>query len=210
MSKPQILEELSILTSETNPTQFFYEKISEAQKNQNVKLSENVEFYLVNLMCDQVRMVEESGSFENDCLALLLKKALESSAQEQFALFKKIGDRSLYVSGFFQEYFNNKTFGVDYYMAMGASAYGQLASLVRVGSSTYASTMGQIYQEMSSSFNRSVDILLYVSEQANHQEHERDLLSVYTAWASTKSSYLRKSLQARGINPVSDTYRRVQ
>ncbi len=37
------------LTS-TNPTTFFFEKVTSAQQKQGTKLTENVEFYLVHLL----------------------------------------------------------------------------------------------------------------------------------------------------------------
>jgi tRNA(Ile)-lysidine synthase len=64
-------------------------------------------------------------------LALILKKALESPPAERVALYKKIADTSLYFSGFFQEYFNKKSFDIKYYVTMGESAYQELAHLLK-------------------------------------------------------------------------------
>ena len=133
----------TILKTETNPLQFFHEKVIESQAKQHLKLSENVEFYIVQLLCDHVRTNNTTTS--EDCLALILKKALESSYAEKVTLYKKLADDALYFSGFFQEYFNNKSFNIRYYVDMGESAYGELSSLMR-GKSSYNSTMSQIYK----------------------------------------------------------------
>ncbi len=194
-------------SNDLNPMQFFHEKIVEAQEKNHSKLTENVEFYLVNLLCDYVRSHPESK--EESCLALLLKKALESSPLERVPIYKKIADNSLYFSGFFQEYFNNKSFNVRYYVSMGESAYGELASLMK-GASSYQATMAQIYKEMSKSFLQAVDILLHIAENTHAQDQMRSNLSLYDAWLSTSSPKIQKELFRRGIHPVAGSHKKIQ
>lgn len=181
----------AIWMTEINPTRYFHEKVVEAQERQQLKLTENVEFYIVNLLCEYVRIAESDDTEE--CLALILKKALESSFIEKVALYKKLADTALYFSGFFQEYFNRKSFDIKYYVTMGESAYSQLSYLLK-GKNTYHATMSKIYQEMSSSFSNAVDILLDISEQTTHNENARSILSIYDAWLNTESTKLEKEL----------------
>lgn len=189
-----------------NPKHFFHQKVVEAQKKNNLKLSENVEFYIVNLLCDYVRIEHTNDS--DDCLALLLKKALESPFLEKIALYKKLADTALYFSGFFQEYFANKSFDIKYYITMGESAYGELSCLMRK-KSTYNLTMSKIYKEMSQNFLSSVDVLLYISDQSNPNKAQRSTLSIYDAWLCTDSAQLEKELRERGIHPIKVTHEKV-
>lgn len=191
-----------------NPTLFFHEKIIDAQAQQNIKLSENVEFYLVNLLCEALR-VQDDSTQDNGCLALILKKALESPHSEKVLLYKKLADTALYFTGFYQEYFNNKSFDIKYYVTMGESAYAELASLMR-GKATFNATMSQIYKEMSSSFLLSMDVLLHVSEKTFPATQPRQLLSIYDAWLQTSSPKLEKDLYAQGVMPVPMPLRKVQ
>lgn len=191
-----------------NPTLFFHEKIIDAQAQQNIKLTENVEFYLVNLLCEAIRVQDDSAQ-ENGCLALILKKALESPHNEKVSLYKRLADTALYFSGFYQEYFNNKSFDIKYYINMGGSAYAELANLMR-GKATFNATMSQIYKEMSDSFVISMDILLHVSEKTFTASPPRHLLSIYDAWLQTSSAKLEKDLYALGITPVPTPIRKVQ
>lgn len=184
---------------EVNPKIFFHEKVLEAQKKQNVKLTENVEFYIVNLLCEYVRVNEFDNS--EDCLAFILKKALESPFPERIFLYKKLADTALYFSGYFQEYFTNKIFDIKYYISMGESAYGELSGLMRQ-KNTYSLTMSQIYKEMSLHFMQAVDVLLYISEQTNQNQSQRSTLSIYDAWLNTQSNHLEKELIERGVHPV--------
>jgi len=192
--------------TEVNPTQFFHEMVVEAQERQRLKLTENVEFYIVNLLCGYLR-ASDSDSNE-DCLALILKKALESSHSEKIALYKKLADTALYFSGFFQEYFNRKSFDIRYYVTMGESAYNELSNLLK-GKNTYQETMSTIYYEMSKNFTVAVDILLDISEQTTSQNNERTILSLYDAWLNTASPKLEKELFHRGVNPIKVSTRKV-
>lgn len=191
---------LDLWTDPQNPADFFRQRIVAAQERQNLKLTENVEFYLVNLLCNYVR-VTESKVTDEECLALLLKRALESSPTEQTVIYKHLADTALYFSGFFQEYFNNKSFSVGYYVSMGESAYGQLASMLRRKSS-YEVAMSEIYSELSKAFPKAVDVLMDVSEHTSGQGHNRDIMSLYNAWLDTASVKIEKDLRAKGIHPI--------
>ncbi len=195
-----------IWMTDLNPRQFFHEMVVDAQERQGLKLTENVEFYIVNLLCAYVRASENDDT--EDCLVLILKKALESPHNEKIALYKKLADTALYFSGFFQEYFNKKSFNIKYYVNMGESAYNELSNLLK-GKTTYQETMSKIYYEMSCNFNIAVDILLDISEQTTQSGHERSLLSIYDAWLNTNSAKLEKELLLRGVNPIKVSTRKV-
>lgn len=195
---------VQLWTSDVTAAGFFHEKVVEAQERQKLKLSENVEFYVVNLLCE---FVTNSSSSDDDCLALILKRALESSPGEQITLFKRLGDTALYFSGFFQEYFNRKCFDVGYYVTMGESAYGQLASLMRKKSTA---TLSEVYAEMSQQFTAAVDVLLDVSEHTAHATNPRTTLSIYDAWLHTASEKLQRDLRKRGIYPVKSSKKMIQ
>ena len=175
--------------NETNPVSFFQEKVHEAQKRQGVLLSEDLEFYLVNLLCHFIYQSE----FSKNCLALIFKQAIESEDKEDRALlFKELGDTALYFSGFFQESFQRKTYDLSYYISMGSGAYLQLSNV------TPHKNLSQTYQKIGEGFVEAMDILTDVSEQT----HQRSTLSIYTSWQSSGSNLLRNELFKRGVIPV--------
>lgn len=196
------------LMNSGDPRDFFYQEVKKAQKKQSIQLTENVEFYLVQLMCDFIR-VNEQNCFD-ECLVILLKKALESLPNEKIALYKKLADTSLYFCGFYQDYFANKSFDIKYYVSMGESAYLALSQLMTGKKTTYHTTMSQIYKEMSESFLHSIDILLCISEQTNQSKHARSILNIYDAWINTESEKLARDLLDRGIIPLPELLRKVQ
>lgn len=69
-----------------DPQAFFYHAVKNAQTRQSIRLSENVEFYLIQLLCSFIRANTHNSI--DDCLVLLLKKALESLPNEKIILYK--------------------------------------------------------------------------------------------------------------------------
>ena len=188
-----------------NPTEFFREKVSSAIGNQKLELNEEIEFYLVNLLCEFINpekinsVMEEMNVLETP-LALILKKALESPQQEeQIKLYKVLGDTSLYVSGYFQDFFNRKTYDIDYYITLGSNAYNNVSSLMRDGFK--GNQFPQIYHSLSHNFPMLVEVLAEVADLLGNSENA-NLLALYDRWTKNQSERLRKKLEESGIEPI--------
>ena len=102
------------------PAEFFRSKVIKAAEQQEIVLSKEVEFYLVNLLChfidpDRYFKLDDDIDLFDTPLAFILKKALEAPPEKQLVIYKFLGDVSLYMSGYFQDYFNNKTFDINYF-----------------------------------------------------------------------------------------------
>lgn len=190
-----------------DPHLFFYDAIKKAQTKQSIQLSENVEYYLVQLLMNFIRADEQNSL--TDCLIIMVKKALEGLPNERIVLYKKIGDIALYVCGFHQDYFANKSYDIKYYISMGSAAYKNLSNLM-LGRSTYQNTMAQIYHDMSSHFLNAIEILLHISENMHHNGHQRSTLNIYDAWLNTESKKLCQDLLDRGIIPTKIGAKKIQ
>jgi len=195
------------LKESSDITGFFYTAIQGAQKTLAIKLTENVEFYLVNLLCDFIRIEEHTAFAES--FVHLMNKAVESMNAEKIVIYKKIADNALYFSGYYQEYFSNKSYSIKYYISMGRSAYQTLSSLMHE-QTTYCKTMSKIYAEMSEHFLAAVDILLLVSEKTFHTKKSRSALNIYESWLDTESKKLEIDLLEKGIIPLRNTNKKVQ
>ena len=181
-------------------TEFFREGISEAQERQKVALSGEAQFYVVNLLVGFFRTEKlfdgASGEHRDEPLALTYARALEAEGpNERYVLLKDIGDRSLYVSGFFPESFRRKMIDIDYYIAMGERAYAYVSSI------TTRDVFSEMFGELSEKFPRLVDVIGEVSE-ASGVTSDRDLLRLYERWLATKSGRLLEKLKNEGILPV--------
>ena len=194
-----------------SPQEFFHGKITEASRHLNVKLEEHVEFYLVNLLSQFVKTTAVSGDEDDDILstplALMLKRALEAPTDRQPHLYRRLGDASLYVSGFFQDYFNRKTFDINYYMTMGASAYEQASSLTR--GQTRDDGLHETMDSLSRNFIQVVDVVAQASDSSAMQQ-DSSLLVLYDRWNRSGSERLRVLLEDKGIHPIRVPFRQAQ
>lgn len=184
----------------TQPQEFFKELVTEALSHQKLLTQPETEFYLVNLLnhfmtTDRLYTRDAKGEHKEASLALMLKEALEQRApQIQSALFKKIGDFSLYVAGFFQDSLNRKLVDVDYYIDMGGSAYLQVAERAE------EDVRRDLYLELSQKFSGFVEVLAEVSDKTSSKT-EHDILRLYEVWVRTRSERAAKVLQEAGILP---------
>ena len=107
------------LTVVAQTQDFFRELLIEALGKQKVTAQPETEFYLVNLLnrfisTESLYASGPDGASKGGALALLLKEALEQPKPRQGALFKHLGDVSLYTAGFFQASLSRKLVDVDY------------------------------------------------------------------------------------------------
>jgi hypothetical protein len=105
---------------------------------------------------------------------------------------------ALFISGLFSNSLNRKLVDVDYYIAMGGGAYGQLSSsLTRTAHET---ALARVFDELSAKFQELVDALAEVGEDANFS-NDSDLLRSYELWVRTGSTRAEQQLRRRGIHP---------
>lgn len=186
------------LTLIAQPEAFFHELVTEAMGRQKLSVTPETEFYLVNLLnrfmsTEQLFPRDENGSPRQEPLAFMVKEALETTEpQTQAALFRRVGDVSLYMAGYFQDSLNRKLVDVDYYIDMGGSAYQNAAAR--------AETLRRTFAELSEKFSRFVDVLAEISEKT-FPKSEKDLLRLYDVWLKTRSDRAAKALQEAGIVP---------
>jgi hypothetical protein len=200
------------LDLDVKPQEFFREKITAAIAKQRVTVTDDVEFYLVNLLCEFIApgkldtIQGELNALETP-LALMLKNALEAPPTTRMRIYKYLGDTSLYFAGFFQDYFNRKCFDINYYISLGASAYDNVSSLMRDQHSDAA--FAGMYGSLAAKFHQMVEIVAEASEMPGNVQ-PLDILATYDRWNRTNSERLRRKLNEQGIIPLPTPYREKQ
>jgi hypothetical protein len=169
--------------------EYFRELVGSSIQRQRVHVQELTQFYIVNLLA-HFQLYREGQ--EEEALALLLARALESQRTERAQVLKRMGDLSLYVSGFFSDSLNRKLVHADYYMAMGRRAYEALAALAG------AHGLGGVYDELAGKFARLVDVLNEVSERTAVTTNV-GLVKLYERWLRTGSERAAEMLRDRGV-----------
>jgi hypothetical protein len=174
-------------------TEYFRELVESAMLNQRVSAGELTSFYVVNLLTGFVHLDRSPAAGEEGPLGVRLARAMQDAGVAQRNGLKKVGDISLFVSGFFSDSLNRSLVDIDYYIQLGECAYGSLA---KRGEDTFT----DVFDELSGKFTVFVDVLSEVSERTALTSN-LDLLRLYEKWIRTKSRRSGDLLAARGIVP---------
>ncbi len=99
---------------------FFDERLADAVDAQGVELSTDSRRYLALLLVERKRSERLLTATDRpDTLAELHLAAATADRVRAMRLYRHLGDRALYVAGYFQESLKRKAVGVDYYADMG-------------------------------------------------------------------------------------------
>jgi hypothetical protein len=187
-----------------NLREFFRDSLHDALVRQRASVDDHTEAYVVNLL---TMFSRSEALFEATPLgprlrplALMLAEAAEaSSAEHRTHCLQRLGDVSLFVSGFFARGFARRLVDIDYHIAMGGRAYGTLAETCRDGARGRA--LRSVFAELAVKFQRVVDALNDVSEMA-HQHDHRDIMRQYEIWLKTGSPRAAGILRGLGVDPM--------
>jgi hypothetical protein len=178
----------ALLRNET-PTEYFRELVHAAMDHQHLAAGELTSFYVVNLLSGFIHCDRTSA----EPLGIRFAEALQAAGLAQRDGLRRVGDLSLFISGFFSDSLNRSLVDVDYYIQIGEAAY---ASLARQGDAA----LGDVFDELSEKFPAFVDILGEVSERSSINSNT-DLLRLYEKWLRTGSRRSGDLLASRGIVP---------
>jgi hypothetical protein len=189
-----------IMDLHLNVTEFFHGAVTTALKSKEVAASQATEFYLVNLLTEFM----SAQHLDDSPIALKMAQAKEAPTPEARArVLKEIGDTTLYMSGFFEESLTGRRGLVDpdYFISMGGSAYGQLASLATTTRSNAAQFFRAAYGELSQKFADFVAVLKTVRD-ATGLGSAPNLLKLCEEWVRTRSESSERRLRESGIVAV--------
>jgi hypothetical protein len=181
-----------------SPREFFVDRVEKALERLKFQPQPLSRHYLVDLLEHYMILTnlfpkdEETGKHKRETLAEIYLKAQNSPPPLRQDLLKKLGDSSLYISGFFGDSLNRKLVDIDYYVEMGGVAYGSLSS------SATDEQLAKVYGEFSSSFTAFVDVLTYISQESLIQTNG-DLLKLYDRYMATGSRLAEEQLVEKGL-----------
>jgi hypothetical protein len=179
---------------EGTPAEYFKDLVESALARQHIHAADLTEYYLVNLLCQYIRLDGASNlGDEGEPLAVRLARALESGGLEQRARLRSLGDFSLFMSGFFSDSFRRKLIDIDYYVSMGEYAYGSLGRREE-------DAFSEVFAELANKFVGFTDVLADISERTTLTSHS-DVLRLYEKWLRTGSERDGQRLVDRGILP---------
>lgn len=190
------------LETDLNLADYFGELVNGALCRQSVEIPPVAERYLVNLLLEYSRTEKLYSSKESGLegtVAFRWLRSLTARLTERIHSLKRLGDFTLYVSGFFPDSLNRQLVDVDYYMSVGESAYGYLSQIL--SGNDPGTESDELFGALSRRFGQLVDILSEVSERSEIAT-DTGLLRLYERWIRTRSRRLGQLLQDRGIFPI--------
>jgi hypothetical protein len=195
------------LTTNENLFDFFHERVDSAALQHGSPVSEEGVFYLSNLLVERGRVNEVKGP---GTLVELHALARESDRVRAIQAYRELGDRALYISGFFPGSVERRTISLQYYMEMGASAYDRLASILSAPQGMLFGeghkALDEIFGELACSFDNCSRILRQVRSEiqamATDEDNDQDVLALYEEWLATGSEVVADRLRALGVIPI--------
>jgi hypothetical protein len=177
---------------------FFRDLVARAIENQRAQVQPFTELYLVNLLheflaSEALYVQSEDGTWQQKPLAFLLKEALDEAGPARLRLLRRLGDTSLFISGFFPDSLARRSslVDVDYYIAMGGRAYDAVARHAMERS---------LWEELADKFRLLVDLLNEVSERTLAST-DAGVVRLYERWLKTGSDRLASLLVRQGVVP---------
>ena len=180
-----------------SPQEFFRELVSEAMSHRRLKVQAPTEFYLVSLLArflarEELFTESPDGTAGSEPLALVLLRALSEDRQRRYEGLRRLGDTSLFLSGFFGDSLARSSVDAAYYIAMGERAYDTLASSRGPAGAT------EIFGELAKRFEEFVDLFAEIAEMQELRSN-RGLVRLYERFLHTGSERVASQLRARGV-----------
>ncbi|MFL5299515.1 MAG: hypothetical protein ACJ79R_04120 [Anaeromyxobacteraceae bacterium] len=178
--------------------EYFRDLLVDALAHRQLRIQEATEYYLVNLLSENLQRErlfapEATGETGLEPLALILKRALEGDREARWRNLKRLGDTSLFVSGFFGDSLARSVVDLNYYIAMGERAYDALADEPRGPSGAQ-----ELFGELSERFPQFVDLFAEIAELSDLRSN-RGLVRLYERFLLTGSQRVAERLRERGV-----------
>jgi len=180
----------------SNFREHFEALVSEASRHLNQKPLPAVHNYLVQLLEYHVQTVHLFPKGQITLAELWLEAQNATDGTLQREKLKALGDRALYISGYFSESLQRKVVDVDYYINMGELAFGHLSDLSKT------ETQGRVYRTLSKKFPRWVEIINFVALRS-FPHSDTGVLRLYEKYLKTGSELARTQLVERGVVAIS-------
>jgi hypothetical protein len=189
------------LVHKQTPTEYFKELVESSLSRQHVRAGDLTEVYLVNLLCQYVRVDASPNQVDDEQpLGLRWMRALESGGYEQRVRLRGVGDWSLFMSGFFSDRFTRRSIDIDYYRGLGERAYASL-------SQSEDEAFAEVFGELSRKFVGFMDVLADISDRTGLAS-ATEVMRLYEKWLRTGSERDGQRLVERGILPNQSIGRR--
>lgn len=197
------------LIEQRAPRALFAELVAGAVEETRVAASPLAITYLVELLDSHVRVQDAATDDppEEPTLAESLLRARQEQGATRVRRLRNLGDRALFVAGYFGDSLQRSLVDIDYYGDVGRSAYAQVAA--SLAHQVRDQAWRGLYSELAQRFDRFVDVLAEVGDRTR-STRGIDLLRLYERCLRTGSPRDRRRLLRRGYLPPAGGSTRLQ
>lgn len=182
---------------ERTPTRaLFAQLLSQALGDTGMRPSPMATAYLIELLDERVRATPPDE--DPATLAEAWLEARRTSGAARIGRLRRLGDRALFVSGYFAESLLGGVVSGSYYRAMGRSAYASLAASLAPGAQEPG--WPRLFEELADRFAELALLLGEVGDRA-HRVRPEWLLGLYERYLCTGSARDRRRLVRAGCLP---------
>lgn len=157
--------------------------ITEAGAASSIKLSEDLESYLVFLLMRFTHHPE----IANALLALDFLRNIKKVKNENWQILKDIADKCLLFAGLFPGMAKRRRVRISYYVSLGQNAYDSLAHFDH-------HQMSALFSKLSQHFIGLMDVLQFI-QNYTRKPAMLDLLATIDLWHDTHSISARKTVE---------------
>ena len=194
-SRPPEPRELCLGTS---PRALFAQLVSQALGETGVQPSPMATAYLIDLLGERVRADAEQAAAT---LTEAWAAARQASGAARIGRLRGLGDRALFVAGFFGESLDRRLVSRRYYRDMGRSAYSAVAAgLAGRAGGGEGPGWPELFEELADRFPELMAVLAEVSDRA-HGQRPQWLLGLYERYLASGSERDRRRLVRAGCVP---------
>jgi hypothetical protein len=185
----------------TRPRTLFGDLVRRAARQACPRPSAGALEYLVDLLTERVRIPPPADRDRGDpTLAEGLLEARLLAGALRIRRLRAVGDRALFVAGFFGDSLARKLVDLDYFQEIGRSAYGDLSSTF--SHDPAASSWQLLFAELSQRFSDLTDVLAEVGDRSRRMGPS-DLLRLYERYLRTGSRRdLERLMRIGGVAPT--------
>jgi hypothetical protein len=176
----------------TTPRAFFAGLLAGALAAVRVRPSPLATAYLIDLL--EARVLA-AGPEDPDTLAEALLAARSDRGPARVDRLRSLGDRALFVSGFFADRLERQAVGRGYYAAVGRSAYGHVATALSGRRAARA-----LFAELAGHFGEYAEVLTEVGDRTASDSPGR-LLGIFGRYLDAPRPADLRRLVRRGCLP---------
>ena len=180
------------VSRESNLFDFFHGHVDRAERDLDLGLDDDVRLYLAQLLAERARTDRDAP--EAHTLVELHARAAHAPPSGQATTYRELGDRSLYLVGYFPENVERRAVTTAYYKSMGAAAYGRVDVVLKTW---FRDAFGPVFAELAQRFEDCVAVLDRI--RAEQESSPDPIARLYARWLETGDPETADRLRRRGL-----------